>query len=570
MSYFAPDRLSPCMASKVLPLPDLAKLAKKLKSKGKVVVQCHGTFDLMHPGHIKYFEEAKRAGDILIVTVTGDRFVRKGMGKPVFQEQIRADSVAALQCVDYVGIDPHETADEAITLIKPSLYVKGGEYEEKQDEAGHPTSREKKIVEKNGGHMYFTHDPVVFSSTALINEHFSAMPEAVRTFLHSMRFEYGEQDFINIVGKLRKPRVLVVGDAILDVYHYSNFLGRSVKEEIPRVRVIGTEMFAGGSLAVANTLAGFCDTVGVVTVLGKKDRMKEKRNERFIREHLKENVKPEFFYRTDGPTVVNERYVNNEPYLVSKSTKISMRKYFGLYHINEAPIATSLEKQLIADIKNIASRYDVVIVTDYGLGMMTPAVIQAVSKLPQFLAVNTQTNSMNYGFNMITKYPRADYISISLPEVRLALHDKQSDAEELTKRIKQAMQVKHVAITRGALGVLLTDKTGHTSIPALSTNVVDNIGGGDAYLALSALGIYLGFPRTISVFLGSVASALACGIIANKQTVDSTMLMKSVQSLLKSSMQSGGVTVEKKTRASSKKTSKKIAKKTKNTRSRRK
>lgn len=523
------------MPAKIHSLAALGALSEKLRVQRKTVVQCHGTFDLLHPGHIRYFEEAKALGDVLLVTVTADRFVRKGLGRPVFREELRAQSVAALACVDAVAIDAHETAQEAIRTIRPDIFVKGSDYEGKEREDGHPTAREKELVERCGGRMHFTHDPVTFSSTALLNEHFSPLPAPVQAFLGTVRAQYSAEDIAAVLAKMRQVRVLVVGDAILDTYNYSHFLGRSVKEEIPRVKVIGSETFLGGSLAVANTLAGFCDVVGVASVLGRQDLPQEKRQEAFIRRRLKENVRPHFFYRTDAPTIVNERFVNSEPYLVERTTKVTMRKYFGLYHINEHPVMGETEAQWARALADIASAYDAVVVTDYGLGMLTEKLIATIVRLPAFLAVNTQTNSMNYGFNLITKYPRADYVSISLPEARLALHDKRSGTEDLAARIARATRGRTVAITLGPLGVFLRDRSGGVAIPALSTHVVDNIGAGDAFLAVSSLGIFLRLPAVLTGFLGATASALCCGIIANKATVDEPAFVETVQSLLKAS-----------------------------------
>jgi len=220
--------------------------------------------------------------------------------------------------------------------------------------------------------------------------------------------------------------------------------------------------------------------------------------------------------------------------LVERTAKVNMRKYFGLYHINETPVPADAETEWVLRLNEIASGYDAIIVTDYGLGMMTKRLIGAVTHLPLFLAVNTQTNSMNYGFNLITKYPRADYVSISLPEARLAFHDKASGAEDLIKRIAKTVSAESVAITLGSRGVLFLDADGRTQIPALSTSVVDNIGAGDAFLALSSLGVHLRFPRLLTGFLGATASALSCRIVANKETVDRTMLLETIRSLLKS------------------------------------
>src|SRR3989339_1086665 len=110
---------------KIFELEKLAQKIHTLKSEGKKIVHCHGCFDLMHIGHIKYLQSAKRKGDILVVTVTPDRYVKRGPGRPVFNEIHRAEAIAALDCVDYVYINHSPTATETIRMIKPDIYVKG-------------------------------------------------------------------------------------------------------------------------------------------------------------------------------------------------------------------------------------------------------------------------------------------------------------------------------------------------------------------------------------------------------------------------------------------------------------
>ena len=113
---------------KIKSLGELAEITARLRAEGKTVAQCHGCFDLMHPGHIKHFEAASKVADVLIVTLTPDRFVNKGPSRPVFSERLRAEAIAALGSADYVIINDSPTAVEAIEKIKPSFYVKGSEY----------------------------------------------------------------------------------------------------------------------------------------------------------------------------------------------------------------------------------------------------------------------------------------------------------------------------------------------------------------------------------------------------------------------------------------------------------
>ena len=157
-------------AMKIIDLAELSLKLNELRTRGNKIVHCHGCFDLMHPGHIKYFQAAKKMGDILVVTVTSDRYVDKGPGRPVFSDVLRAESIAALQCVDFVSINNRPTAEEPLRLLKPHCYVKGQEFETIEDKTG-KIQKEYAVAEDLGIKVCFTHD-IVFSSTQLLNNHF--------------------------------------------------------------------------------------------------------------------------------------------------------------------------------------------------------------------------------------------------------------------------------------------------------------------------------------------------------------------------------------------------------------
>ena len=155
---------------KILEIEELSKQLHVLKSEGKKIVHCHGCFDLMHPGHIKYLQASKKMGDILIVTITPDIYVDKGPGRPVFNQYLRVESIAALECVDYVAINKWPTAEETLRLLRPDIYVKGQEFEKLEDTTG-KIQLEYKIIQEIGAEIRFTHE-MVFSSSKLLNEYF--------------------------------------------------------------------------------------------------------------------------------------------------------------------------------------------------------------------------------------------------------------------------------------------------------------------------------------------------------------------------------------------------------------
>lgn len=154
---------------KVIEFEDLAEKIRILKSNGKKIVLCHGCFDLMHIGHIKYFQAAREMGDVLVVTISPDIYIDKGPGRPVFNQDLRADAIAALECVDYVAINKWPTAEETLRMLRPDIYVKGQEFEQLEDKTG-KIQKEYEIVKEIGAEIRFTHE-IVFSSTALINQH---------------------------------------------------------------------------------------------------------------------------------------------------------------------------------------------------------------------------------------------------------------------------------------------------------------------------------------------------------------------------------------------------------------
>lgn len=156
--------------NKVQKFDDLAAILPGIKAANKKVVLCHGCFDLMHPGHIRHFQMARQMGDVLVVTVTPDRFVNKGPGRPVFGEDLRAESIAALECVDFVAVNKWPDPVETIRTLRPDIYVKGQEYEA-DEKKKKELEKDLRAVEEVKGRMAFTHERV-FSSTELLNKYY--------------------------------------------------------------------------------------------------------------------------------------------------------------------------------------------------------------------------------------------------------------------------------------------------------------------------------------------------------------------------------------------------------------
>lgn len=504
-------------AAKVITLPQLAEIIRQQKASGRTIVHCHGVFDPLHVGHIRHFKDARRFGDVLVVTVTPDRFVNKGPHRPVFSDDLRAEAIAALSAVDYVSINQWPTAAETIELLQPNVFVKGSEFRAGKDLTG-AIRIEEQAVQAVGGRLEFT-DEVIFSASNLVNRHLSVFPPAVVDFLTDFASRHPTSQVLEALQQAKTLNVLVLGEAIIDDYQYVEAIGKSSKEPTLVVKALSNEQFIGGAAAVANHLASFTDRLTLHALLGELNS-----HEGFIRKKLKPAVRPKFFYRRNSPTIVKRRFI--EQYFFSK--------LFEVYEINDALPSDEESQTLVESLQGAIAQFDLVVVCDFGHGMFTPELVDLVCRESRFLAVNTQANAGNLGFNLITKYPRADYVSLAETEVRLEARDRRGDLRGMLERLSRQLNCGRLAVTRGSRGCLVYDcAAGFVEVPAFATRVVDRIGAGDAFLAITALCAVLNVPPDILGFIGNVVGSEAVAIVGNRESIEQVPLCRHIEHLLK-------------------------------------
>lgn len=194
--------------TKIQELQELSSTCDRLRAKGQRIVHCHGVFDLLHIGHIKHFEAAKRLGDVLIVTLTADQFVNKGPGRPAFSEDLRAEAIAALSAVDYVAINTSASAVDALSLTKPHRYVKGADYKDRVPTAGSKMQAEIDVVRSFGGDIAFTEEPQ-FSSSKLLNDFLSPFSPHVQEKLKEAKSHISLDEIQRFFVELEGIKVVV-------------------------------------------------------------------------------------------------------------------------------------------------------------------------------------------------------------------------------------------------------------------------------------------------------------------------------------------------------------------------
>lgn len=457
-------------------------------------VLTHGVFDILHAGHLAYFKSAKKFGDRLVVSITTDRFVNKGPGRPYFTTALRAEMVKALGVVDDVVISDSPTAVEIINQVKPDFYVKGPDY---QDLTRDPTGEiynEKKAVEAHDGKLVFTTEET-FSSSTIINKFFQGWSEAQKIQIEKVNQCGGIDSVRKAIDEIKKVSVLVVGEPIIDIYRFCMPEGISSKSPTISARFEREEVYRGGSEAIYNHLNSFC------------------RNESLLGHHCLRAI--------DAKLPTKIRYVSTD----------KAQRVFEVTHINEhvwnLDVAT---EQLISQSKD----FDVVVAADFGHGLFEGSVLEAMRHVKPFVGLNVQTNSSNFGFNIHTKHLRWDYLCLDTREARLAEHDRFSPPLAVAHKTYCAEpNERPLAITLGSGGSCLYSEKKEYLSPAFSDVVVDATGAGDAFFAITTCLLATGCKPALVPFIGNVFAGLKTKIVGNKAAVTKAQLLKACEGILK-------------------------------------
>jgi len=506
------------MNKKIKSLEAVSKIILLEKSKGKKIIQCHGVFDLLHIGHIKHFDEAKSFGDILIVSITPDEFVNKGPGRPAFTTLLRLEALAALECIDYVVANEWPTAENAIQIIKADFYCKGPDYKNHSNDITGKIKDEELAVKSVGGKIVYT-DDITFSSSNLLNKYGDIHSQAQESFIRGISDNF-DFDAINLkLDKIFDLKVLVIGETIIDQYVFCEALGKSGKEPVLALRDLDTQNYLGGSLAIARHLSDFCKEVSVLSFLGDEDIHKS-----FIERNMEKNISLNFLTKTNSPTILKRRFVDN----------VDRKKILGVYSINDDSISKEEEDLFIESFDQLSKEHDLVIISDYGHGLITPRVAKHISKSEVFISLNAQVNAANIGTHSIRKYQDINCLIINANELCHEMRQRDGELEPLAQQLKELVKSDYISVTKGKEGAfLLHGDNLPVNCPGFASEVVDKIGSGDALLALLSICLYSKINEDLSLFIASLAAAQSVETIGNSIPVNKIKLLKTMSHFLK-------------------------------------
>ena len=456
--------------------------------KKKKIVLCHGTFDLVHPGHINHLEEAKKIGDVLIVTITADRFLKKHLHSPLYNENERLDFLNKLKFIDYVFIIDDETAIPAIETFRPHFYCKGKEYK-KNDNVGN-LRREKIAAQKFNCEIIFLGKNIKSSSKIFAENFFEfSDKDTKKNILKNKNFNP-----VALIEKLKKLKVLVIGETIFDKYTYVELTGISPKSNILSYTRKNEKLMPGGALASYLFIKSFIKKTELISLTSNK-------LEKGIMQILKKTniVKSKNF-----PLIIKERFLE-------KNNKI-----FTLNHYKDAPLSKKDENKILNMIKSKAPKADVIIVQDFGHNLMNKKIINSLEKFKNKLSINVQTNSLNYGYNVIDKkYNKCMMFSLDERELKLSSSKRNlnylNDLISLIKKLKS----KYGYLTLGDKFSLVATKKENFQVQTLNKNPKDTMGAGDIFHSLSSVLSVCNKNIFINLLLSQIAGAHAVNYLGN-------------------------------------------------------
>jgi len=493
---------------KIKSIQEIVKKIKHLTEKKKTIL-CHGVFDVVHPGHIRHFSYAKSKADLLIVSLTTDKYIKKGTYRPHVPEKLRALNLAALEMVDYVIIDNEPTPLKNLKILKPDYFAKGFEYS--ADKISKETLEEMKIVKSYGGKMIFTPGDVVYSSSKIIN---TTLPNLqIEKLLSLMNFNnISFNDLKKTIKKFSKLSVHVIGDTIIDTYTRGTFIGGQTKTPTYSVLQESQEHYVGGAGIVSQHLKSAGAKVIFSTVLG-KDSLKD--FAKLILNKLK--IKLNLIIDETRPTT-NKNVIISGPYRLLKIDKLDNR---------------GISEEIILKFKKFLknTKVNAVICSDFRHGIFHQGSIKKlISSIPgKTLKVADSQVASRWG--NITEFQNFDLITPNEREGRFALADQDSTVGTLSSLLYKKSKCRNLILKLGSKGIFCSskdkkDKSSYFSIDSFANSVVDPVGAGDALLAYSTLSLIVSKSLVISSIIGSFAAACECEVDGNKPITFQNVISK--------------------------------------------
>jgi len=470
------------------------------RPRSKKVIMCHGTFDVVHPGHVRHLLYAKSQAEILVASLTADEHIAKANLRPYVPQELRAINLAALEVVDYVIIDPNPTPLENLRALQPDYFAKGYEY---VNGTVHPKTREEiEVLESYGGEVIFTPGDIVYSSSQLIE---SAPPdigvEKLMMLMHGENLSF--RDLYAAIDQLPGTPVHVTGDTIIDTLTECSIIGGVTKTPTISVRFETKRDYVGGAGVVAKHLRTAGARVSLSTVLGDDDYG------RFARDDL-------LAFGVDCRAITDDtRPTTNKNAIVAGGYRL-----LKIDTLDNSSISDGVLHELTDAIKDV--RCDGIVFSDFRHGVFNRSTVpELVSAMPAgVLRVADSQVASRWG--NILEFQGFDLLTPNEREARFALGDQDSVIRPLATKLHHEANCKVLILKLGNRGTITQrqrmadDPRMFYVIDSFANNVRDPVGAGDALLAYASLALAATGNDVIASILGNFAAGIECGFDGNE------------------------------------------------------
>jgi rfaE bifunctional protein kinase chain/domain len=473
---------------KIIDFDQAARIFKKIKLNKKII-HCHGVFDLVHPGHIRHLSYCKSKADVLVVSITPDKFIKKGIYRPLVPEKIRANNLSVIELVDYVIIDKFKYPYNVINKIKPNYFAKGNEYFNTKNPL---TEKEKQTLKKFGGKMLYTPGDFVLSSTKLINENeINLKFDKLKNLMDVNNYTF--EKLKEVIKNFNHIRIHVVGDLIIDTHNECEAVAGLHKSPTLSLIKKSSKSYLGGAGIVAAHFASFSNNVTLTTVIN-KDKLGNLAKK--ILKKSKVRLNP--IYEQDRPTTEKSIFISKDHNLLKVN------------NVSNQPISnTSIDKIKKKLRKN---DYDILIIADYRHGIFNSQSCKEIKKSISKKAFKVADSQVASRWGNILDFKGFDLITPTEQEARYSLFEQDLTIRTLADRLMNVSKSKNIILKIGERGLiaLAKNKPEYITLDPFVENLKDANGAGDALLAYSSATLFKEKSLIMASIIGIIAASCKC------------------------------------------------------------